>query len=51
MAASAGDQEMTHARPSATASRAGMQMQGFHPDVCACPMPGSGRMDIVRACA
>ena len=28
---------MTHARPSATASRAGMQMQGFHPHVCGLP--------------
>jgi hypothetical protein len=28
---------MTHARPAAAASRAGVQMQGFHPTVCGVP--------------
>ena len=39
-------------RPSAAASRSGMQMQGFQPTVCAaCPALKSSRWGIAQVCA
>jgi hypothetical protein len=37
VAAAAGDQEITHAPALRGASRARVQMQGFHPTVCGLP--------------
>ena len=37
VAAAAGDQKITHAPALRGASRAGVQMQGFHPTVCGLP--------------
>jgi hypothetical protein len=51
MAASTGDQEVTHTPPSAAASRAGVQIHGFHPTVAACLAPKSGRRGIAQVCA
>ena len=39
---------MTHARPCSAASRAGVQMQGFHPTVCGLP---SAREWLIRGTA